>query len=68
MTKMNEWMNERLTTPQHKKQSAIGCQNKVDGAYKRSLAVNWKEFPHEVVAVGFLSRYLSDPYHISDAI
>ena len=39
----------------------------LDGAYKRSLAVNWKEFPHKVVAVGFLSRYLSDPYHISDA-
>ena len=23
-------MNECLTTPQHKKRSAIGCQNKVD--------------------------------------
>ena len=31
-----------------------------DGAYKRTLAVNWKRVAH-VAAVGFISRYLNGP-------
>ena len=27
---LHNWMNECLTTPQHEKRSAIGCQNKVN--------------------------------------
>ena len=33
----------------------------VYGAYKRSLTANQKNVAPEMVAVGFLSHYLSDP-------
>ena len=32
-----------------------------DGAYKRTLAANWKIVAHVVVAAGFLSHYLNGP-------